>query len=228
MVWYNGTRCSDRRQFNPGRFQRIILNDDQLKELYHNGTPIKEISSFFNCSIPTIKRHLRFLIPDKLRRYTFYYSQVNPINQRIIQLYTNHHYSTMKVGEIVGLNDETVRRRLQRLGIKLRGMSFKNLELFHPMQLNRRMGKIYLINDLNQFNQKFLEYYCLMYSHKKIAELLQIDRSTVSRRIKFLKTQYHFKSRFCRKCDNLFRFKVTEYIKNSRVCIRCRKDNFKL
>src|SRR3989344_8480409 len=103
MVWYNGTRCKDRRQYNPGRFKKIVIDAEKLQELYHSQMPIKEIASFFNCSIPTIKRHLKFSIPANLRRYKFYYSAANPINQRIAKLYTNHHYSTIKIADIIGL-----------------------------------------------------------------------------------------------------------------------------
>ena len=222
MVWYNSTRCNDRRQFNTGRFKRIVLDKDKLKQLYHQGKLIKDLAFFFNCSIPTIKRHLKLIIPGSLRRYKFNYSESNPLNQKIIKLYTNHHYSTERIADMVDLADETVRRRLQRLDIELRGRDFKNLESFHPMQLNRRKGKEYPITDLNLFNQKFLEYYCLMRTQKKIAQLLQIDRGTVRRRIKYLRSQYNFKLRFCKRCEELFRFKVTEHQRNSNICSKCR------
>ena len=205
-----------------GRYKRIFIDKDKLKQLYHQGKLTKELASHFNCSIPTIKRHLKLLIPKNLQKYKFNYSQSNPINQRLIKLYTNHHYSTEKIAVMMGLADETVRRRLQKLDIELRGRNFKNLESFHPMQLNRRKNKKYPIIDLNLFNQKFREYYCLMYSQKKIAELLQINRATVSRRIKYFRSQYHFKQRFCKRCENLFRFRVTEYQKNAKVCSKCR------
>ena len=123
---------------------------------------------------------------------------------------------------MVSLCDEPVRRRIQRLGITLRGRSFKNLGLFHPMHLNRRANKHYPIADLNLFNQKFLDYYCRMYPQYKIAELLGIDRGTVRRRIQYLKSQYYFKKRFCKRCGNLFRFKATEYQRNAKVCQGCR------
>ena len=222
MVWYNGTRCKDRRQYNPGRLKRIFLDNDKLQELYHNGTLIKDIAAYFNCSIPTIKRNIKFLVPDILRRYKYFYSKSNPINQRITKLYTNHHYSTLKIAGIVGLNDETIRKRLHRIGIELRGRNFKNLETFHPMKLNRKLNKTYAFSDLNTFNQKFHEYYCLMYPQNKIAELLQIDRGTVRRRIDYLKKFYYFKTRFCKRCNNIFRFRVTERQRNSRICITCR------
>ena len=228
MVWYNGTRCRDRRQNNPGRFPRKTIDAIELQKLYHNQMPIKDIASFFNCSIPTIKRHLKLLIPDKLRRYRFYYSESNPINQRIVKLYTNHHYSTLKVASIIGLNDETVRKRLQRLGIELRGHNFKNLETFHPGNLAKRYNKKYPITDLHEFNSKFIEYYCLMLPMYKIAELLNIDIGTVSRRIKFLRSLYYFKTRICKRCNNFFRFKATEWQKNSSICGRCRLDYHKV
>ena len=167
------------------------------------------------------------LIPDKLRRYKFYYSEANPVNQRIVKLYTNHHYSTIKIGEIVGLNDETIRKRLHRMNIQLRGHDYKNLETFHPGKLNHRSNKQYPITDLNEFNHKFIEYYCLMLPMYKIAELLQIDRGTISRRIKFFKSLYYFKTRICKRCNNFYRFKVTERIKNSSICGRCRLDRFR-
>lgn len=225
MGWYNGTRCKDRRQNNPGRFPRKLLDGEKLQELYHSQMPIKDIAAFFNCSVPTIKRHLQLLISPKLRRYKFYYSVANPVNQQIIKLYTNHHYSTLKVGEIVGLNDETVRKRLQRMNIQLRGHNYKNLETFHPSKLNHRSNKGYPITDLNEFNHKFTEYYCLMMPMYKIAKLLNIDRGTVIRRIKFIKTLYYFKTRICKRCNNFYRFKVTERQKNSRICGRCSLKN---
>ncbi len=228
MVWYNGTRCKDRRQYNPGRFLKKDIDSQRLQELYYNIIPIKDIASFFNCSIPTIKRHLKFLIPASLRRYKFYYSAANPINQRIAKLYTNHHYSTIKIAEIVGLCDETIRKRLQRMDIQLRGNSFKNLETFHPGNLAKRYNKEYPVTDLHQFNQKFIEYYCLMLPMYKIAELLNIDRGTVSRRIRFLKSLYYFKTRICKRCNNFFRFKATERQKNSSICGRCRLDYHKV
>lgn len=221
MAWYDKS-IDFKNTKRPGRFLRTQLDFDKLKQLYYQGKLIKELASYFNCSIPTIKRHIKFLIPKNLQRYKFNYSSANPVNQRLIKLYTNHHYSTEKIAGIVGLADETVRRRLQRLGFELRGRNFKNLETFHPMQLNRRKDKQYPINDLTLFNQKFLEYYCLMISNTKIAELLQIDRATVSRRIKYFRSQYYFKQRFCKRCENLFRFKVTEHQRNARICGRCR------
>ena len=227
MAWY-GKSIDFRNPKRLGRHKRIILDREKLQELYHNITPIKDIASFFNCSIPTIKRHLKFLIPANLRRYKFYYSAANPINQRIAKLYTNHHYSTIKIAEIVGLNDETIRKRLQRMDIRLRGHSFKNLETFHPGNLAKQFNKQYPITDLQEFNRKFIEYYCLMLPMHKIAELLNIDRGTVSRRIKFLKFLYYFKTRICKRCNNFFRFKATERQKNSRICGRCRIDYHKV
>lgn len=221
MAWYD-VGIDFKNPKRPGFRKRIILNTELLKELYFKGTLIKDIASFFNTSIPTIRRHLKFLIPKNLQKYKFNYSPSNPVNQRIVKLYTNHHYSTLKIAETIGLADETVRRRLQRLGIELRGRNFKNLETFHPGRLNRNKGKKYPIEDLNIFNQKFLEYYCLMYSQKKIARLLKIDRGTVQRRIKYFRSQYYFKLRFCKRCENLFRFKVTDHQRNSNVCSKCR------
>lgn len=58
----------------------------------------------------------------------------------------------------------------------------------------------------------------------KIAELLKIDRATVSRRIKYFRSQYYFKQGFCKRCDNLFRFKVTEHQRNANICSECIKD----
>ncbi len=225
MAWYNSS-IDFRNPKRLGRYKRVVIDKEKLKQLYYEGKLIKDIGSFFNCSIPTIKRHLKFQIPKNLQRYKYNYSASNPVNQRIIKLYTNHHYSTLKIAELIDLCDETVRRRLQRLGIGLRGNNFKNLETFHPMQLNRKKNKRYPITDLNQFNQKFLEYYCLLYSQKKIAELLNIDRGTVHRRIKYLRSQYHFKLRFCKRCENLFRFKVAEHQRNSNICAKCRKSPF--
>jgi len=223
MAWYDAG-IDFKNPKRPGFRKRIILNTEKLQELYYKGTSIKDIASFFTCSIPTIRRHLKFLIPKDLQRYKYNYSASNPINQKLIKLYTNHHYSTEKIAGITGLADETVRRRLQRLGIELRGRSFKNLETFHPGKLNRNKNKKYPITDLNQFNQKFLEYYCLMLSNTKIAELLKIDRGTAQRRIKYFRSQYYFKLRWCKRCENLFRFKVTGYQRNANICSKCRKN----
>jgi DNA invertase Pin-like site-specific DNA recombinase len=222
MVWYNETTCKDKRANNSGRFPKKEIDHEYLKQLYHKGTPIKEIAIQFNCSIPTIKRHLHLIIHTNLRRYKFNYSPSNEVNQNIIKLYTNHHYSTEKIADIVGLCDETIRRRLQKLGIELRGKSFKNLETFHPSRLNRYSDKSYPYDDLNEFNNKLAEMYCLMHSQKTIARTMGIDRGTARRRINFLKSQHRFKMRFCKRCNDLFRFRITKHQKNSNICPQCR------
>ncbi|MBI2657761.1 hypothetical protein HYX08_03650 [Candidatus Woesearchaeota archaeon] len=123
MGWYNGTRCTDRRQYNHGRFKRIVLDGEKLQQLYHSGVPIKEIAASFSCSVPTIKRNLKFLIPSQLRRYKFYYSASNPINQRIAQLYTNHHYSTGKIaGLVMYMGAATVRSAFEDVKNRLEGV----------------------------------------------------------------------------------------------------------
>ncbi len=222
MAWYDQS-IDFKNPKRPGFHKRIILDADKLKQLYYQGQLIENIASYFNCSIQTIRRHLKFLIPKNLQRYKFNYSQSNPVNQRIIKLYTNHHHSTEKIAEIIELSGKTVRKRLHRLGIELRGRGFKNLETFHPKQFNRR-NKQYTIDDLATFNQKFIEYYCLGYPKKKIAELLQIDKRTVSKRINYFRFQYNFKSRFCKRCENIFRFIATKYQRNARICTKCRKN----
>jgi len=109
---------------------------------------------------------------------------------------------------------------LKCLGVERRGRGFKNLETFHPSALNRK-DKSYPIQDLENFNQKFLECYCLMMSQGKIAEIMNIDRGTVRRRIAYLRSQYYFKMRYCKRCENLFRFRVIGEKRNSNVCQRC-------
>lgn len=224
MSWYNNTYCKDRRRLNPGRFPRKVIDEQTFRKLYYAGRKNPELASYFNCSIATVKRHIKILIPVTLRKRMLNNSSTNPINQRIIRLYTNHHYSTLKIAGIIGLSDETIRTRLHSLGIQMRSKDFKNLELFHPKTLNRHKDKQYPISDLNEFNHKFHEYYCLMYSNTKIAELLQIDRATVKRRIDYLNSQHYFKMRFCKRCGNLYRFRPTERQRNSKICPGCRKD----
>ncbi len=226
MVWYNGTRCSDNRQHNHGRFPRIILDPERLSQMYYAGTPIRDIAASLNCSVPTVKRHLKQMIPQKLRRYKFYYSASNPVNQNIAKLYTTNHFSTSVIARMVNLCDETVRKRLQKTGIELRKRNFKNVETFHPKNLNRKENKFYAIEDLNEFNQTLIRYYCEMQSYYQIALALQIDRGTVSRRIRFLRKLHAFKTRFCKRCNNLYRFMVTEKQKNSRICGRCKITPF--
>ncbi|MBI2575577.1 hypothetical protein HYV84_00015 [Candidatus Woesearchaeota archaeon] len=139
MAWYNHSIGFSNPK-RKGRFKRIMLDCGQLKSLYYGEKPIKEIARQLCCSVPVIKRHLKFLIPNDRKRYAFYYSQNNPVNQQLIKLYTNHHYSAEKIAGIVGINAETVRKRLSRLGVALRGRNFKNLESFHPASLNRKEG----------------------------------------------------------------------------------------
>ena len=207
-----------------GRFLKKDINQQELNVLYFEGKKDKELASYFNCSIPTIRRRIRILIPDNLRMRKERTSQYNPINQKIINLYVNHHYSTIKIAAIADFSVETIRRRLHSLGIKLRGKNFKNLHSFHPGKLNRVRQKEYAVSNLNEFNQKLLDHYCLMYSNAKVAELLQVDRGTVKRRIGYLNSHYHFKIRFCKRCGNLYRFKTSQYRRNSKICLRCRKD----
>ena len=104
-------------QKRSGRFKRIEIDTEKLKSMYHSGATTKELAEHFNCSSPTIKRHLRFLIPLALRKYRQNYSKSNPVNQLIIDLYISRKLSTKSVALKVGLSDETVRRRLKRFGI---------------------------------------------------------------------------------------------------------------
>ena|SRR3989338_8594863 len=224
MPWYSSTHANDKRRFNKGRFLKKGINLGELKTLYLEGRKNKELAAFFNCSIPTIRRRIRILIPDNLRMRKERTSQYNPINQKIINLYVNHHYSTIKIAAITNLSVETIRGRLHSLGIKVRGKNFKNLQSFHPGKLNRVRQKEYAVSDLKEFNQKLLDYHCLMYSNARIAELLQVDRGTVKRRISHLTSMHHFKTRFCKKCGNLYRFMPTQYQRNCKICLRCRKD----
>ena len=84
MPWYSSTHASDKRRFNKGRFLKKDINQQELNVLYFEGKKDKELASYFNCSIPTIRRRIRIFIPDNLRRRKERTSQYNPINQKII------------------------------------------------------------------------------------------------------------------------------------------------
>ena len=112
----------------------------------------------------------------------------------IVELYVKNKLSTKSVADKVGLSDETVRRRLKRFGIERRTRGFKDLSSFHPASLNRNPDKQYPVNDIESFNRMLTNSYCMMLPQYKIADILNIDRATVSRRINFMRNSHYFKT----------------------------------
>jgi DNA-binding CsgD family transcriptional regulator/AraC-like DNA-binding protein len=175
---------------------KVNVNLIQLKLLWESDNyTLAELAKHFNVSIPTIKRRLRTI--KARHRYAWNYSHENPINQRIIKLYTNDHLSTMEIGKLIHLSEETVRRRLHRLSITLRDRAFKNLARVHPKSFDRR-HKDYQIADVQELNERIKQLY--LSGNKKlktIAHIVNLDTRTVARRLDFM--GYRNRKKMCEK-----------------------------
>lgn len=220
MVWYNmGIDFENPKR--KGRFERIPIDTKKLFQKYGEGVKITKIAEDFEVSEATIKRHLKFLIPDFMKRNKGRTENPNTsFNESIIKLYTNDHYSTIKIADQLGCSAEKVRRRLIKCGVEMRKSSYKNLLEIHPSNLNRK-EKEYPFEDLKDFNESLLMLYCLNFEREDIARYLNIHVDTVVRRINFVRSLYAFKLRVCKICDGFFRFIVTESKRNSNICPLC-------
>ncbi|MFH2106494.1 MAG: hypothetical protein ABII22_04485 [Candidatus Micrarchaeota archaeon] len=220
MAWYTeGIEYSNPKK--KGRFKRLMLDTDELRKRYLSGQKIKDMAIYFRVSEATIKRHLKFIIPDSMKRNKGKISRKNEtFNSQVIRLYTNHHLSTLKIANRLGCSSEKIRRRLHMCGVEVRSNSYKNLFSMHPGNL-ARISKTYPIEDLDDFNKAFLLMYCMNASLPQISESLGIHQHTVKRRIQFARSLFVFKLRVCKHCERMFRFISTEKKKSSEVCHLC-------
>jgi DNA-binding CsgD family transcriptional regulator len=193
------------------RTKKVYVNLSQLKFLWESDNyTIAELAKHFNVSIPTIKRRLRTI--KARHRYAWNYSHENPLNQRIINLYANGHLSTMEIGKLVHLSEETVRRRLHRLNVTLRDRSFKNLARVHPKSFDRK-HKEYQIVDAQELNDRIKQLY--LSGNKKlktIAQIVNLDTRTVARRLDFMgfrkrKKVYEKDMELVKRCVDLYKDK---------------------
>lgn len=220
MAWYE-KGIDYKNPKKKGRFQRVSIDTKRLFQMYAEGEKIEKIAEEFGVSEATIKRHLKFIIPDFLKRNKGRTGNPNtPFNVKIIKYYTNHHFSTSKIGDKMGCSAEKVRRRLINCGVEMRKSSYKNLMEIHPGHLSRK-DKEYPFEDLKEFNESLMMLYCLNFEREDIAKYLNVHIDTVIRRIAFIRTLYAFKLRVCKNCENFFRFIVTESKRNSNICPLC-------
>jgi DNA-binding transcriptional MerR regulator len=230
MSWYdkgNGIDFSNPKR--RGRFPRIALDTNLLFELYIKDVKVKDIAKKLNVSRPTVKRHLKFIIPeDKKRNNGRAYNPNDSLNREIITYYTNHHYSTTHIGKLVGCSAEKVRRRLINCGIEMRSKTYRNLLTIHPKSLNRKKEKNCPFEDVEEFNNNFKFLYCLNFSKEDIAEIMKVHKNTAKRRIQFLRENNVFKLRVCKHCGKFFRFITTKKHKNSNVCPICMSHNWNI
>jgi len=191
------------------RKKKVNVDLTQLKLLWESDNyTLAELAEHFNVSVPTIKRRLRTI--KARHRYAWNYSHENPINQRIIKLYTNEHLSTMEIGKLIHLSEETVRKRLHRLGVNLRDRAFKNLAQVHPKSFNRR-HKDYQIADVQELNDRIKQLF--LSGNKKlktIAQIVNLDTRTVTRRLDFMgfrnrKKVYEKDTQLIKRCADLYK-----------------------
>jgi len=221
MVWYN-KGIDYKNPKKKGRFSRISVDTKRLFQMYAEGKKIDEIAEKFEVSEATIKRHLKFIIPDFMKRNKGRTSNPNTsFNLKIIKFYTNHHYSTSKIGDEMRCSAEKVRRHLIKCEIEMRKTSYKNLLEIHPKNLNRKEEKEYPFENLKEFNESLMMLYCLNFEREEIAKYLNVHIDTAIRRITFIRSLYAFKLRVCKSCENFFRFIVTDSKRNSNVCPLC-------
>ena len=154
LPWYSrGIDFSNPKK--KGRFKRIMLDTARLQEFYMDGSRLNDMAREFKVSKATVVRHLKFLIPDFLKKNRGRTGNLKaPFNKEIIKLYTNDHMSTSQIGRLMQCSDEKVRRHLLKCGVEMRNTGFKNPLLYHPKSLNRKTGKTYPIGNLEEFNKK--------------------------------------------------------------------------
>jgi len=217
LAWYD-EGLNFRNEKRRGRFKRIELDRERLKQAYLSGRKVRDIAEEFGVSTATIKRHIKFLIPDSVKRNKGWTANTqNPRNQRIRELYEAGK-STLVIARLLGCGDEFVRQRLIKMGVERRDRATKSLLDYHPSRFGNR-GRTYPIGDLPAFNEKLLYFYCLGYGQGRIASFLKVDKGTVRRRIRASRKAYVFKIRQCRRCQAIYR--TTKH--NSRICPRCVK-----
>ena len=221
LPWYSrGIDFSNQKK--KGRFKRIMLDTARLQEFYMDGSRLNDMAREFKVSKATVVRHLKFLIPDFLKKNRGRTGNLKaPFNKEIIKLYTNDHMSTSQIAREMKCSAEKVRKHLLKCGVEMRTIGFKNPLSYHPKRLNRKTGKTYPIDNLEEFNKTFLFLYCMNYPVSGIAGKLNIDRSTAKRRLIFLRKMHHFKIRSCSRCDRIFKFVATKCKRNIRICPVC-------
>lgn len=217
MAWYD-EGLDFRNEKRRGRFKRIELDRERLKQAYLSGKKVRDIAEEFGVSTATIKRHIKFLIPDSVKRNKGWTANTqNHFNQRVKELYEAGK-STLVIARLLGRGDELVRQRLIKMGVERRDRASKSLLDYHPSRFSNR-GRTYPIGDLSTFNEKLLYFYCMGFNQRQMASFLKVDRGTVRRRIRALRKAYVFKIRQCRRCQVVYR--TTKH--DSHVCPRCTK-----
>lgn len=222
MAWYD-KGLDFRNEKRQGRFKRVELDREKLKQLYLSGEKLVSIAGELGVSVATVKRHIRFLIPDSVKRNKGWASNSqNPFNQQIRKLYETGK-STLVISRLLGCHDEVVRQRLIKMGVELRSRA-KSLLDYHPSHFGNNRGRTYPISDLATFNERLLYFYCMGFRQKQIASFLKIDRGTVKRRVQALRKAHRFKIRQCRRCQVIYR----TVRHDSHICPRCVKPTTKL
>ena len=159
------------------RTKKVSVNLTQLKYLWESDNyTIAELAKHFNVSIPTIKRRLRKI--KARHRYKWNYSHENPINQRIIKLYTNDHLSTKDM--------EQVKRCVDL---------YKNKKLS-----SNQNGRVEGIS-----GSKVLK--LLRFAKVRIRQRTGISTTVKKRALRIYKTKNHLYKylKQCRRCERLYR-----------------------
>lgn len=108
--------------------KRIILDVEEVKKrclhlIFTHRKYASILAKEFNVGILTIQR---MLCKQDMHRSEILYDPNQPFNQRLIKMYQT--MSLKVVGKKLGLNVETLRKRLIRMGIERHSMSFKNYD----------------------------------------------------------------------------------------------------
>jgi hypothetical protein len=163
-------------------------------ELWNNADfEVQDIADILGISRPSAKR-LRNLFKLEHRK-SFKRPYLRDLLKRIRKLYYSGR-STINIGKLVNLNNETIRNYLKKANIEMRHQSnrdvrynyyayqkFKNKLEFSPRQLNAKI-------------KQMAEEGLLL---KEMTNILKIDRSTITRRMKALGFYDEYKNHFRKK-----------------------------
>ena len=92
---------------------KIQINEEELKDLDNQGILLEEIATHFNCGVTTILNRLKKM-GMKSRK-----EMKEPVKNKIKDLYLEGKTSK-EIGEIVSLDERTVRFHLKNMGVKTR------------------------------------------------------------------------------------------------------------
>jgi len=153
-------------------FANDYFKKEEFSKMWNSGKYKKyQLAEHFKLSVPTIKRISKELGLKSLHNLDI----IQERDKRIRKLYHKGH-STMGIGELLKLNDETIRQRLKKMNVEMRSSNYKNVLYNYNLSSKKKWIT----------PTKLRNYIKAEYPKKSIIQIsrdLRIDRGTVKRRL---------------------------------------------